>query len=295
MAGALAPAAAAQTRIDQRRPADADGFVEIENAAGSIKVVGWSRNEVQVSGTLGSRAEGLDFVSRGRSTRIQVDVRGNPHRVSSDLEVRVPAASRIQIESSSAAIDVREVSGRVKAESVSGSVTIAGRLEEVDVESVSGAIAISGPAKRVRASGTNASVTIRGVSGILEAESVNGALEVSGGSFQEARLETVNGVLRFDGDLPVGATLDVETVNGSIELRLPANVGADFTISSYGGDIDSDFEVKLGPGPVRTRRERDRHDRHDDDHSKELRFTTGGGGAKVGITTLNGRIALRKR
>lgn len=293
----LAPAASAtaQTRVDQRRPADADGLVQIENAAGSIKVIGWGRDEIQVTGSLGSRAEGLAFVTRPRRTRIQVEVQGNPHRVASDLEIHVPAGSRLQIESYSAAIDVRDVNGRIKAESVTGSIAIAGKPDEVDVESVSGAISISGPAKRVRASATNANVTIRGVSGVIDAETVNGTLEVSGGDFQEGRLETVNGAIRFDGGLIGGATLDVESVNGSVELRLPANIGADFTISSFGGDIDSDFEVKLGPGPIRSsRRGSDRHDRHDD-HEKEMRFTTGGGGAKVAITTLNGRIVLRKR
>src|SRR5262245_57688452 len=295
---ATAPSARAQSRIDERRPASADGLVEIENAAGTIKVIGWARDEVQVTGTLGARAEQLDFVSRPRRTRIQVEVRGNPHRVSSDLEIRVPAGSRLQIESHSAAIDVRDVAGRVKAESVSGTITVAGKSEEVDVESVSGAISIVGPARRVRASGTNASVAIRGASGVVDAESVNGTLEVAGAEFQEVRLETVNGALRFDGALTPGAALDVETVNGSIELRLPAAIGADFTISSYGGAIDSDFEVRLGPGPIRSsRRGRERDDRHDDhdDGAKEMRFTTGGGGAKVSITTLNGRIALRKR
>jgi len=289
---AAAPGALAQTRVDERRPAASDGVVAIENPAGSVKVIGWSRDEVQVTGSLGARAEGLNFVARPQRTIIQVEVRGNPQRVSSELEIRVPAGSRVQIESYSGAIEVRDVNGRVKAESVSGSITIAGKADEVEAESVSGAISISGPAKRVRAGSTNASVTIRGSSGVIEAETTNGALEVTGGDFQEARLETVNGSIRFDGSLMMGASLDVESVNGSIELRLPASVGADFTISSYGGAIDSDFEVKLGPGRVRSSR---RGDRHHDEHEKEMQFTTGGGGARVTISTLNGRVALRKR
>ena len=123
---------------------------------------------------------------------------------------------------------------------------------------------------------------------------MNGRLEVEGGSFQEARLEAVNGAVRFDGDLPTGATLDVETVNGAV-----------FTIASFGGEIDSDFELRLGGGvelsagraerPGSTRA-RGRRERHEDGHrGSELRFTTGRGGAKVTITTLNGAVALRKR
>jgi DUF4097 and DUF4098 domain-containing protein YvlB len=290
---ALAPSASAQSRVDERRPASPNGLVEIDIAVGSIRVIGWNRDEVQVTGTLGARASGLDFVSRPSRTRIQVEVEGNPNRVSSDLEVRVPAGSRVQVESFSGAIEVRDVSGRVKAESVSGSITITGKASEVDAESVSGAVSITGPATRVRAGSTNASVTIRGSSGVIQAETTNGALEVSGGDFQEARLESVNGVIRFDGGLRTGASLDVETVNGSIELRLPANVGADFTISTYGGAIDSDFEVRLAPS--RSKPGQRGRDRHRDEHEKELQFSTGGGGANVAVTTLNGRIALRKR
>jgi DUF4097 and DUF4098 domain-containing protein YvlB len=290
---ALAPPAAAQSRVDERRPANPNGLVEIENPAGSVRVIGWSRDEVQVTGTLGQRASGLDFVSRPNRTRIQVEVEGNPNRVSSALEIRVPSGSRVQIESFSGSIEVRDVSGRVKAESVSGSITLTGTLAEVDAESVSGAVLVTGPATRVRAGSTNASVTIRGTSGVLRAETTNGSLEVSGGDFQEAHLETVNGAIRFDGGLLTGASLDVESVNGSIELRLPANLGADFTISSFGGAVDSDFGVRLAPS--RPRAGQRGRDRHRDDHGKELQFSTGGGGANVAVTTLNGRIALRKR
>lgn len=305
LALALAPVALAQTQIDQRKPASADGLVDIENSAGSIRVIGWDREEVQVTGTLGARAEGLEFVSRPGRTRIEVEVEGNPHKVVSNLEIHVPAGSRLQIESHSASIDVSEVRGQVKAESVSGKISIAGSSPEVEAESVSGAITIQAPAKRVRASAVNGSLAIRGASGVVEAETVNGRLDVSGGAFQDVRLEAVNGAVSFDGELPTGASLEVETVNGPVELRLPASLGADVSISSFQGDVDSDFEIKLGPGsrwggPSGAARKRERHRDRDDDeedreHGSELRFSTGGGGAKIAITTLNGRIALRKK
>jgi DUF4097 and DUF4098 domain-containing protein YvlB len=296
LAVVLSAPAFGQSRVEERHPAAPDGLVDIENAAGSIRVIGWNRDEIQVTGTLGRRAEGLGFASRPRRTQISVEVQGNPNGVVSDLEIRVPAKSRIQVQGHSASIDVSEVSGRVKAESVSGSIQVAGAPTEVEVESVSGAITVRG-GERVRAEGTNASVTLVGVSGVVDAQTVNGRLDVSGGVFQEARLESVNGGLRFDGELRSGATLDVETVNGAVELRLPANLGADFTISTFNGEVDSDFEVKLGTENLRGGRAGDaKHKHKDKDHDeKELRFTTGSGGARVSITTLNGRVTLRKK
>jgi len=297
LAALLTLPALAQSRVEERHPAAPDGLVDIENAAGSVRVIGWNRDEIQVTGTLGRRAEGLSFASRPHRTQISVDTQGNPNGIVSDLEIRVPAKSRIQVQSYSASIDISEVSGRVKAETVSGSVQVAGAPTEVEIESVSGAITVRG-GERIRAEGTNASVTLIGVSGVVDAQTVNGRLDVSGGVFQEAHLETVNGALRFEGDLRSGSTLDVETVNGTAELRLPANVGADFTVSTR-ADVESDFQVRLGTENLRGPRGAGGDGKHkhknDDDDEKELRFTTGSGGARVSVTTLNGRVILRKK
>jgi RNA polymerase sigma factor (sigma-70 family) len=58
--------AAAQTPVDQKRPAAPDGTVSIENMAGSIKVTGWDKPEVQVKGTVGAGGE-LSFEGSGKS------------------------------------------------------------------------------------------------------------------------------------------------------------------------------------------------------------------------------------
>ena len=76
----IAPAARAQSTMDQRRAAEPDGLVEIENPAGSIHVVGWDKNEVTVTGSLGARAEGLEFSGGARRTSISRRDRGQPAR-----------------------------------------------------------------------------------------------------------------------------------------------------------------------------------------------------------------------
>ena len=126
-------------------------------------------------------------------------------------------------------------------------------------------------------------MTIRGARGDLEANTVNGELRVVGGGlFERAHLETVSGAIRFEGGLAAHAELDAQTVSGPIELILPPGIAADFTVSTFSGDINTDFAATL----YRT----GRHSRE-----KELTFSTGGGGAKVVIETLSGSISLRKR
>src|SRR5512143_2353247 len=95
---AMPGALQAQEKVDEKRAASPDGLVEIESGAGSIRVIGWGRSEVAVTGTLGAGAAGLDFSGGAKKTRIEVETQGNPHGVNSDLEIHVPVASRVEIE-----------------------------------------------------------------------------------------------------------------------------------------------------------------------------------------------------
>jgi DUF4097 and DUF4098 domain-containing protein YvlB len=269
-------------KVDARRAASADALVEIENPAGSIRVVGWDRSEVMVTGQLGAGASGLDFSGSGSRIRVGVDTERNPHGVVSSLEVRVPLRSRLQIESFAGSISVSDVSGTVKAETVNGSITVTGQAREIQAETVNGSVEVSGASKDTHVESVNGSVTVRGASGELQASTVNGRLEVSGGTFSRAHLETVSGSLSFEGALTSGATLEAETVSGSVELALPPSVAADFSVSTFSGSVDNAF----GPAAMRV-------GRHTPE--KELQFSTGGGGASVSVHTLSGSVTLRKR
>ena len=55
--------AAAQQKVDERRPAAANGLVEIENPAGTLRVTGWNRPEVTVTGTLDAKTKTIQVDS----------------------------------------------------------------------------------------------------------------------------------------------------------------------------------------------------------------------------------------
>ncbi|HEY3119589.1 MAG TPA: DUF4097 family beta strand repeat-containing protein [Vicinamibacteria bacterium] len=279
----LARPSAAGEAVDVHRPAARGGLVSIENAAGSIHVVGWDRAEVAVTGAVG-RGAAVNVTGGPNRTRIEVEAEGNhnPQSVSSDLEVRVPVTSRVEIEGFSASITVADVSGAVRAESVNGSIAVSGSMTDVRAETVNGSVEVSAPAVHVSAESVNGSVTVRGASGDLEATSVNGRVSVTGGTFTRARLESVNGSVRFEGKLSDGGWLEAETVGGSVDLVLPASVGADFTLSTFSGEIQNE----LGPAARRASRYTT---------EKELHFTIGNGKARINVHTLSGRISVRKQ
>ncbi len=279
---ALLPAmAAAEGRVEQRQSAAPDGIVQIDNQAGSIKVIGWAKNEILVAGTLGRRAHGLDLSVSGRKAQISVDT-DHPHGTRSDLEVHLPAGSRVEIDSFAAEIRVEGVNGALYADTVNGSIYLAGGFQEVEASSVNGAVEVSGKLKRARVESVNGAVSVKGASGEIQASTVNGQLTVSGARFERASLETVSGGVRFEGDLEPKAVLDAQSVSGEIELFLSPGVSADFRISSFSGDIDNE----LGPPAKRVSKWTGQ---------KELEFSLGGGGAAVNVETLSGSIGLRKR
>ena len=193
--------ARAQTPVDQKRPAAADGKVTIENMAGSVKVTGWDRAEVQVKGTVGSGGE-LSFDGSEKQTTIEVEAEhGNPMGIKSDLEVFVPSGSSVSIEGFAASISVAGVTGSVSAETVNGSITQTGAAKGVELQSVNGAIDVTKASGRLKAEAVNGTVTVRDASGELEASTVNGKLLVTGGSFDRAALESVSGGVRFEAGL----------------------------------------------------------------------------------------------
>ena len=84
--------------IDERNSADPDGLVHVSNTAGTIKVVGWDEDEVEVTGSLGKGTRGLEFEREGRHTTIKVLYEKNSRRSeSSHLVVRVPENSELAI------------------------------------------------------------------------------------------------------------------------------------------------------------------------------------------------------
>ncbi len=81
--------------VNESRPADMQGAVEIYNVAGSVDVVGWDKAEVEVTGDIGKGVVKVEGTGGGNHTAVRV-VRRSSHRNSvgdAHLTVHVPAGS----------------------------------------------------------------------------------------------------------------------------------------------------------------------------------------------------------
>lgn len=279
----LIGASVAQQPVDELRPASAKGVVVVDVVAGSVRVRGWERGEVRITGTLGRGTERLDCRRAGDRTTVQVIVPGDEGEVEgSDLELRVPSGSRVEVETVSADVSLDAVVGAVDVETVSGRIAVAGAPAAIDASSVSGDIEIRAASPGIHAETVSGVIEIEGATGEVTAETVSGDLTVAGAALSWVRISTTSGRARFEGGLTAEGSCEAESVSGPLELSFPADVDAAFLVKTFSGSILSDFAGKV----VRTA---------EFTPARELRFRAGEGRARVSAQTFSGTIRLQRR
>jgi DUF4097 and DUF4098 domain-containing protein YvlB len=278
-------AAASSDTVDRKVAAEATGEVVISNVSGTIDVRGWDRNEVHVTGRLGSGVERIDVESSGGRTFVKVVLpRGNNHDGEADIEVSVPKGSSLEVSAVSADVSSRGVLGTQRLKSVSGEVTADIVGSESEVRSVSGDVTVRGSGKPIslRVSSVSGSLDLTNTAGKLDVVTVSGDARVQMGETSEIRGRTTSGNLEVNGRLTRDGRVDVEGVSGDITLRLTAPGGLSTEIESFSGDIEGclagnvERVSKYGPG-------------------MRLNIRTVEAGARVRAKTLSGDIDICDR
>ena len=280
---ALAGAVTAE-EVSRSMDASPDGHVHISNISGSVSVTGWSRNEVEVTGEIGPKVEELIFERSGDKITIKVKVPKKGGRgIESDLNVRIPEKSSLDVGTVSADIEVTSVRGEQKLEAVSGDIETDCDDADVSAGTVSGDVVIKGKGKdtETHSASVSGDVDLYELAGEVFAESVSGDLTIEDGSFDRASFNVVNGDIMFNSELRSGGKLKAETVNGEVSLQFAGKLSGQFDIDTFNGDIDNCF----GPKPRRTSKYAP---------GMELSFSEGDGDARVTVSTVNGDISICK-
>lgn len=280
----------AQQQINRRGAVAADVTVEIFSVAGTVRVTGWDRQEIQVQGTLGEGVEGLVFENDHDGVKIRVEIsrrrRRDRQRQVGDthLEIMVPRGASLEIETLAASISVESIDGEVRMESSAGGITYAGGAPRIEADTAAGDIEIiaSADGADIDVEGVAGNVLVQFTSGNVTAGTVTGNLRIIGGRIGAGDFESVSGTLYFEGEIGVGAELDFKNFDGTIELLIPADSAAEFDISTYNGSIETEFGFEGHPV-----------ERSSPEHEAE--FTLAGGGAKVSIETFSGRVVVRRQ
>lgn len=258
------------------------GLVDVEQVSGDITVTAWDRADIRV------RA----WVERGRviselsSSRVKLRVEGERNwRGSRDLgesryEIMVPVGTRVRAVSVSGDVSVTNSGSEVDASSVSGDVEVTDAVGLTSVASVSGDVRVTRVRGDLSVRSVSGDVTVREAEGDVRANSVSGELSLTGLRSRNVTAKTTSGDIDFDGTLDRDGRYQFNSHSGEVQLTLPENAGAEFSLRTFSGELDSAFPVTLG-GRNRS-------------SSRSMEFTLGNGGARITAETFSGNVTLRR-
>jgi DUF4097 and DUF4098 domain-containing protein YvlB len=283
LAGAAAMAHA-EDSFEKRVPAAPTGVVEISNVAGSVSVAGWDKPEVEVIAELGSEETRVEVTSEDGRTRVRVILPRNSDEGDTELQVRVPRGSELQISTVSADIVARDVTGEQRLKSVSGNVKTDIAANDIEVKTVSGDLWLRGKSEDtdLRLSTVSGNMRLERAAGEVDAITTSGDMSLDVQPARSVRVRTTSGSVEYRGKLARDASFEAESVSGDLNVRASAENGFDFEISSFSGDIENCFNLeaektnRYGPG-------------------QRLSGKRGEGGAKIRMQTMSGEIDLCDR
>jgi hypothetical protein len=279
---ATATAHAGEPRtINETRPLDPAGSVEIVNVAGSVDVQGWDQPQLEVSGTIGDKVERVEVTGSGNHASVRVILPSGAHwggDGSADLTVHVPRGSALNISLVSADLEVADLAGDGNLRTVSGN--ISGELNgNAHVNTVSGDVQLKATGARdIEIKTISGNVSLYGPGGNVEVSTVSGDAELSLGALSRGRFQTVSGDFGIGSTLAAGGQIDAESVSGDIMLSFAAAPDAAIDLQSFSGDIDNCFGPKpetgnYGPG-------------------SRLLFNSGNGSGHLRVDSKSGDISL---
>lgn len=273
--------------VNETRQVKADADIRIDNLAGTVKVQGWDKNEVRVSGTLGALVQKLQMEGGDSALDIRVVL---PHHSMHDedcgscaeLEIQVPRGARIEVSTVSADVEASGLTGQVQFGTVSGGATVSSSAARIDLRTVSGDVTVVGSAKgaSIDANSVSGTVRISDVDGHVDAENVSGDTKVVSRHISDLKMSATSGNLTFEGTPLKGGNYDLNNVSGDVVLAVGGSPDARFDVSSFSGDIDNSF----GPKPTRVSKY---------SPGMELHFSSGNAGATITARTLSGDIHLQ--
>lgn len=265
------------------------GRVFLENFNGSVELLGWDKDTVQITGSkFASRQEvmeqvKIEVVSEPDSLRIRT-IRPFERNCNCGAKyvVRLPRKVNLdRIESSNGSVRIENIDGPARLRTSNGSVrvwSVNGDLEAVtsnagiEVNSFTGAASLKTSNGRIRA---------EGIRGNFDAQTSNSSMDVTIAqldSGRPVRLASSNGSINVAFEKWNANEVVAHTSNASINLRLPEGVNAELKARTSNGSITTDYEVATT-----------------EVSKSRLDGKIGSGGPLLDLTTSNGAIRIQRR
>ena len=277
----IASMADAGENVSETRRVDPAGTVRIHSIRGEIRIVGWDRPAARVEGEIDDLAERLQFVVNGDKTLIRVKMRDKKINWGdgSDLVIHLPFNSGVRMQTISADIDIRDITGDIIIRTVSGDVRAQHVGSATRIKTTSGDIEVSDGSGLVRAVTVSGDVSLDLEASDVVIDTMSGEVNIELADFDSLTARSVNGELAIEGTLNPAGRIEAATVNGEIALRLYDPVNARIEAhAGPGGDIENTLtDDKPQKGTSRR---------------TQLQTVVGDGSATIRLVTVNGEIQL---
>jgi len=249
----------------------------IENFAGDVSVGVWSKNSIRIEADHSSRTD-IEIERDGSTVTVKSENRrGAPSSV--DYRITLPATVAVEISGTYADVTVEGTKADISAETVRGDINVTGGAGHIALQSVEGDVTLEKSRGRAELQSVNASVKVTGHDGELVAETVNGEVELQDIRGTTVEASTVNGDVLYEGDTREGGSYRFATHNGDITVALPAQPSVNVSVTTYSGEFDSAFPIKVMSSH----------------RNRRMRFTLGTGAAELELESFQGAIHLVQR
>jgi DUF4097 and DUF4098 domain-containing protein YvlB len=265
------------------------GRLSIESYNGSIEILGWEKDSVQITGTkYASRQSYLKEVKiETRADNNSVTVRtvrplGWHGSSGAKYSVRVPFKVQLdRIASSNGQIRVEDIQGPVRLETSNGAIRLRKIEGTLDARTSNGGIDGDSLTGDVTLHSSNGGIHLDSVAGALVAGTSNAGVHVRLGKpkpNEPVRLSSSNGGVELEIESLDNNEIHASTSNSTVTVRLPATLKAELRASTSNGNIQTDFDVTT----------------HGSISKNHLDGTINGGGPLIDLSTSNGTVKILK-
>ena len=271
-------------------PLNAGGTVSVETFNGSVELVGWEQNSVEVNATkYASTKFGLDEIkidvsATSGSVHVRAERSSGFHRNGgARFTIRVPRHTTLdEISTSNGSMRIEDVEGNSRLRTSNGAIRLMRLKGEADVRTSNGSIEADYLDGNARMHTSNGAIRAELSHGSLEATTSNGSItarldDPAGG--WPVHLESSNGHIELRIESKQVPEIRASTSNSTIVLRLPEGAQADIDAHTSHSSVSSDFSG------IQT----------DNEHGHgEMHGRIGGGGRRVALSSSNGSIKILK-
>ncbi len=248
--------------------------LDLNNFGGAIAIATWPKDAVRIRAEH-SRADWIDVKNLRGVLHVQSTSRLGPSQAI-EYRITLPAWMPIQLSGVYNDVTADGVEGGISVETVRGDIVVRRASGNIELRSVEGIVDLSEASGTIMVSSVNDAVRLMKVAGAIQAEAVNGDIQLIELSSRDVEASTINGAVLFDGKMFDGGSYRFSTHSGDIAMGMNARSNATVTVSTYAGDFEAPFPIRLSRK----------------DKGKRFEFVLGTGKADVELESFQGAIQL---